>query len=127
MKQLTHAEEEVMQVIWQLGQGFVREILNELPEPKPAYNTVATVVKILEQKGFLAHEAFGKSYRYYPLVSKEAYKEATVQSVLSKYFSSSYKELLAFFVNNEDLSLQDIEALTEQLRKEKQQNPDRDE
>jgi predicted transcriptional regulator len=122
MKQLTNAEEAVMQVVWRLGQGFVREILNELPEPKPAYNTVATLVKILEQKGFVAHEAFGKSYRYYPLVSEAAYKRATVESVLKKYFSSSYKELLSFFVKNEDLSLQDIEALTEQLRQEQERN-----
>ena len=122
MKQLTNAEEAVMQVVWRLGQGFVREILNELPEPKPAYNTVATLVKILEQKEFVAHEAFGKSYRYYPLVSEETYKRATVESVLKKYFSSSYKELLSFFVKNEDLSLRDIEALTEQLRQEQERN-----
>jgi BlaI family penicillinase repressor len=122
MKQLTNAEEDVMQVIWRLGQAFVREILHELPEPKPAYNTVATLVKILEKKGFVSHEAFGKSYRYYSLVSEEAYKRATVESVLKKYFSSSYKELLSFFVKNEDLSLRDIEALTEQLRQEQERN-----
>ena len=71
MKQLTKAEEEVMQYLWKLEKAFVKEILEQMPEPKPAYNTVSTIVRILEQKGFLGFEAFGKSHRYYPLITKE--------------------------------------------------------
>lgn len=74
MKELTKAEEEIMQVLWKLKQAFVRDILEELPEPKPAYNTVSTIVRILENKGFVGHEAFGKSHQYYPLVAQDKYK-----------------------------------------------------
>ena len=82
MKELTRAEEQIMQVLWRLGRGFVKDIVDELPEPKPAYNTVSTIVRILEKKGFVSHEAFGKTHQYFPLTSKDEYKKNFLKSFI---------------------------------------------
>ena len=111
MKQLTKAEEEVMQHLWKLEKAFVKEIIAEMPEPKPAYNTVSTIVRILEQKEFVSYEAFGKSHRYYPLVSKEAYSKFTLKDMVQNYFGGSFKQLVSFFTKEEQLSVKDIEEL----------------
>lgn len=122
MKQLTKAEEEVMQVLWKLGHAFAREIRAEFPEPQPAYNTISTIIRILEQKGFVSHEAFGKSYRYYPLVSRETYKKATMKNFLQKYFGNSFQEMVSFFVQEEEMDIKEMEAILERLKKEKNKN-----
>ena len=95
MKELTKAEEQVMQVLWQIGQGFAADIIANFPEPKPAYNTMLTVVRILEKKGFVSHETFGKSNRYYPLVSKEQYSESFMQQFVRNYFDNSFKSMIS--------------------------------
>ena len=97
MKELTKAEEQVMQVLWQIKQGFAADIIANFPEPKPAYNTMLTVVRILEKKGFVSHETFGKSNRYYPLVSKEQYSESFMQQFVRNYFDNSFKSMVSFF------------------------------
>ncbi len=117
-KELTKAEEEVMQIIWQMEQVYVRDILERLPEPKPAYSTVSTVVRILESKGFVGHEVFGNTYRYYPLVEKEAYTRYYMQSVLKGYFGNSFRNLVSFFVDQGELSLREMDTLLEELKKE---------
>jgi predicted transcriptional regulator len=111
MKELTKAEEQIMQVLWKLEKAFVKEIIEELPEPKPAYNTVSTIVRILEKKEFVGHEAFGKTFRYFPLISKREYSKFYLKSFVGSYFSSSYKQMVSFFTKEESLSLQEMEEM----------------
>lgn len=113
MKELTKAEEQIMHVIWQLDKAFVKEILAELPEPKPAYNTVSTVVRILAEKGFLDFEAFGKSHRYFPLVTKSEYRKFATGKLLSGYFGGKVENLLSYFAQEKNLSLQDLQEILE--------------
>ena len=111
MKELTKAEEQVMQVLWQIKQGFAADIIANFPEPKPAYNTMLTVVRILEKKGFVSHETFGKSNRYYPMVSKEQYSESFMQQFVRNYFDNSFKSMVSFFAQNKDLSMEDLDEI----------------
>ena len=111
MKKLTKAEEQIMQVLWDLGKGFVNDMVNLLPEPKPAYNTVSTIVRILEQKGFIAHKAYGRTHEYYPLVNKEDYSREYLNNFTRNYFSSSYKALASFFAQSENLSIKELEEI----------------
>ncbi|MGD9992240.1 MAG: BlaI/MecI/CopY family transcriptional regulator [Salinivirgaceae bacterium] len=111
MKELTKAEDQIMQVLWKLEKAFVKEIIEELPEPKPAYNTVSTIVRILEKKEFVGHEAFGKTFRYFPLISKREYSKFYLKSFVGSYFSSSYKQMVSFFTKEESLSLQEMEEM----------------
>ncbi|MEI6059793.1 MAG: BlaI/MecI/CopY family transcriptional regulator [Bacteroidota bacterium] len=111
MKKLTKAEEQIMQVLWELEKGFVNDIVDILPEPKPAYNTVSTIVRILEQKGFIAHKAYGRTHEYYPLVNKEEYSREYLNNFTQNYFSNSYKALASFFANSENLSIKELEEI----------------
>ena len=111
MKELTKAEEQVMQVIWLIDKGFANEIMANFPEPKPAYNTVLTIVRILEKKGFVAHETFCKANRYYPLVSKEDYSQNFLTGFVKNYFNNSYTDLVSAFTKKENLSLNELEEL----------------
>jgi predicted transcriptional regulator len=111
MKKLTHAEEQIMQVLWELEKGFVNDIVSQLPDPKPAYNTVSTIVRILEQKGFIAHKAYGRTHEYYPLVNKEEYSREYLNNFTQNYFSNSYKALASFFANTENLSIRELEEI----------------
>jgi len=123
MKELTRAEEQIMHVLWFLNEAYVKDIIERLPEPKPAYNTVSTIVRILEKKGFVGHQAFGKTHRYYPLVAKEDYTQAFLKSFVKHYFDNSYQELVSFFAKDRDLSVAELEeiltALREEIRKQK--------
>ena len=111
MKQFTKAEEQVMQVLWDLEKGYVRDILEKLPEPKPAYNTVSTIVRILEKKGFVDYKSAGKAHEYYPLVSKKEYRRQYFKNILSNYFGNSYMALTSFFTKEENLSLDELEEI----------------
>lgn len=111
MKKLTKAEEQIMQELWELGKGFVNDIMDRLPEPKPAYNTVSTIVRILEQKGFIAHKAYGRTHEYFPLVNKEDYSREYLNNFTRNYFSNSYKALASFFANSENLSIKELEEI----------------
>ena len=108
MKELTKAEEQIMQVIWKIGHGFANEIMAAFPEPKPAYNTVLTVVRILEKKGFVGHETFCKANRYYPIVSKEEYSQNFVDSIVKRYFNNSYLDLVSAFAKKENFSIKEL-------------------
>lgn len=119
MKELTRAEEEIMQVLWKLKSAFVKGIIDELPEPKPAYNTVSTIVRILEQKGFVGHEAHGKSHKYHPLITKESYTKSFMKGFVKKYFSGSYQQMVSFFTKEDNLSLNELEQLLDELKKKK--------
>ena len=111
MKELTKGEEQVMQVIWSIGQGFANEIMAAFPEPKPAYNTVLTVIKILENKGFVKHETFCRANRYSAAISKEEYSQRYLGSVVERYFNNSYLDLVSAFAKKENFSLEELEAL----------------
>lgn len=99
IKELTPAEEKILTQLWKLERGFVKEILEELASPKPAYNTVSTIIRILEKKGFVGHEIFGGTHRYYPQISKIEYTRFTTQKLLKMYFNDSAKELMTFIIN----------------------------
>ena len=111
MKELTKSEEQVMQVIWKIGRGFANEIMTAFPEPKPAYNTVLTMVRILEKKGFVGHETFCKANRYFPLISKEEYSQNSLKVLVSNYFNGSYTELVSAFTKKENLSVEQLQEL----------------
>jgi predicted transcriptional regulator len=118
VKELTRAEEQVMQVLWQVEKGFVNEILEFFPEPKPAYNTVSTIVRILEKKGFVGHKAFGKTHQYYPLVSKKEYTRNYFRGFMDNYFGNSYKALASFLSSDKNISLKDLEEMKKMMEQE---------
>ncbi len=126
MKELTKAEEEIMQVLWKLERAFVRDILEELPEPKPAYNTVSTIVRILETKGFVGHEAFGKSHQYFPLVEQDKYKSFFLKNFMSGYFGGSFEKLVSFFAKDNNLDVQELDQLLKHVKQDLNENDERD-
>ena len=111
MKELTKAEEQIMQVLWKMEKAFVKEIIEQLPEPKPAYNTVSTIVRILQDKGFVGHEAFGKSHRYYPLVDKNTYTKKFLKNFINNYFGNSFSQMVSFFAREENIDLKELEEI----------------
>ena len=108
-KELTKAELQIMQVLWRKENAFVNEILQDLEEPRPAYNTVSTVLRVLQNKGFVAYRSFGKNYQYYPLVSKESYTNRFMNRVVDNFFSGSVKAMVSFFTKKEKMSVQEID------------------
>jgi predicted transcriptional regulator len=119
MKELTKAEEEIMHVLWKLEAAFVKDIIDQLPEPKPAYTTVSTIVRILQQKGFIGYETQGKFHKYHPLIKKDAYTRSFMKGFVKKYFSGSYQEMVSFFTKEDNLSLQELEQLLNELKNKK--------
>lgn len=115
MKQLTKAEEEVMQVLWKLEKANVASVIEQLPEPKPAYNTVSTIVRILESKGFVDHEKEGKGYLYFPLIKKAEYSNQSINKLVDNYFQGSFKSMVSFFVKKNDISLKEMEAILKEV------------
>ncbi|MEO6980678.1 MAG: BlaI/MecI/CopY family transcriptional regulator [Mucilaginibacter sp.] len=113
VKELTKAEETVMQLLWQLKEALVKDIIEQMPEPKPAYNTVSTVVRVLESKGFIDHKPHGNSHIYFPLISAAQYKKFTFDKMMSGYFSNSYKSLVSFIANDKKLDIQQLDELTQ--------------
>jgi len=115
-KELTKAEEQVMHVLWNLKQAFVKEIITELPEPKPAYNTVSTIVRILQDKGFVSHETFGKSHRYFPVISKKSYTEFATKQLVSGYFEGSFEKMVSFFIKEKKLSIGELDDVLTKIK-----------
>ncbi len=124
MKELTKAEEQIMQILWKIEKGFVNDILEGFPLPKPAYNTVSTIVRILEKKEFVSHKAYGKTHEYFPLISKEEYTKTYLKGFLNNYFSNSYQQLVSFFSNDNNLSVHELEEIRTMMEQqiEKQKN-----
>lgn len=117
MIELTKAEEQVIQVMWEQGKTTVKNIIEDLPEPKPAYNTVSTIVRILEKKGFVDHEPQGKGYVYFTLISKEEYTKKFLRKFVSNYFDGSFKNLVSFFVKENKMDLSDVEEMMKEIKK----------
>ena len=119
MRELTKAEEQVMQVLWTLEEGFVKELLPHFPDPKPAYNTVSTIIRILEKKGFVSHRSYGKSHQYYPLISREEYRNSQFSGLMKTYFNNSMKQVLSHFSRSGNMNLKEMDeiiALMEELK-----------
>lgn len=111
MNKLTAKEEEIMQVLWKLGQAFVKDILELLPEPKPHYNTVSTAIRKLEVKGLVGHDAFGPTHRYFPILSKEQYLEEVMAGTVENYFDNSFKEIVTYFAEKEKITLEELKDI----------------
>jgi len=124
METLTKKEEQIMQILWKVKKGFVNDIIDELPEPKPPYNTISSIVRILEGKGFVDYKAYGKSHQYFPIITKAAYRKFAFKQMISSYFDGSYEKVVSFMVSDEDSELSEKETkelnkLTEALKKKK--------
>jgi BlaI family penicillinase repressor len=119
MKHLTNREEEIMDLFWQKESLFVKDIIDELPEPKPHYNTISTIVRGLEEKGFVGHEQFGNTYRYFAIISREEFSKNTIKNLVSKYFDQSYSSVVSMFVREEKISVEEIKALIRQVEENK--------
>lgn len=119
MQKLAKREEQIMQAVWTLEKAFIKEIILELPEPKPHYNSVATIVKILEEKGFLAHDTIGNIYQYYPAVSKEDYQRQHMSDIVSQYFDNSYPRMLAFFAKEQNISDEELNEIVDIIKANK--------
>lgn len=116
--QLTKAEEQVMQMLWEMGEGIVKDIRDRFNEPKPARNTVSTVLRILEKKGFVGHKAYGNVHVYHPLVSKGEYSKSQLFGLMEGYFNNSFPAMASFFAREKDLSIKELEELLDDTRKE---------
>ena len=119
MNKLTTREEEYMQVLWKLEKAFIKEIIEHLPDPKPHYNTVATILKILREKGVVDHEKFGNTYRFFPKIEKEAYQNRALKEVVSGYFDNSYLNLVTYFAKEEKISTEELESIIQLIKKGK--------
>lgn len=123
MKKLTTAEEEVMHILWDLGKGFVKDVIDHMPDPKPPYNTVSTVIRVLERKEFISHRQYGNTYEYYPAVSKDDYAKVHFKGFLSDYFNNSFPKMAAFFARENNLTMKELEEIMrlteEELKKSK--------
>jgi BlaI family penicillinase repressor len=119
MQKLAKREEQIMQACWHLGKAFIKEIIAELPDPKPHYNSVATMVRILEEKGFLGHETLGNTFQYYPVVSKEQYQIHAFDDIVKQYFNNSYPRMLAYFAKKQKISREEINEILELIQSQK--------
>lgn len=119
MKTLTRAEEQVMQAVWKIKEGFIRDVREAMPPPKPHQNTVSTILKILVDKEFIGIKVYGRQHHYYPLVSKDAYSKSSIKSLVKGYFGGSFSEAVSFMVKENTLSLEELETLLAQLKKVK--------
>ncbi len=120
MEKLTNKEEEIMHILWKLQKGFINDILAEMPEPKPHYNTLSTLVRILEEKGVVAYKAYGKSHQYYPVVTMEAYRSMFMEETMQKYFDNSFSNLVNFFVKDKQVSQKELNEILSIIEKNKQ-------
>ena len=122
MQKLTNKEEEIMHILWKLKKAFVKEVQAEITEDQPHYNTLSTIVRNLEEKGFVAHNAFGNTHQYYPIINLEAYSKKYMKTAIDNYFNSSYKNMVSFFAKEEKISaaeLREILAMIENPKEDK--------
>ena len=119
MKHLTNREEEIMEIFWKDGAMFVKDVIEQLSNPIPHYNTISTIVRGLEDKGFLDHEQFGNTYRYFPIISRGEFSKDSLKNIVSKYFDTSYASVVSMFVQEKDISIEEIQKLIEQVKSSK--------
>jgi BlaI family transcriptional regulator, penicillinase repressor len=117
-RDLTKAEEQIMQLLWELEKGFVKDIIERMPEPKPAYNTVSTIIRILEQKGFVDHTAYGKTHEYFPVISRTEYTRSFMKNFVRNYFKGSFQEMVSFFAREDNLSVAELDELMKEVKRD---------
>lgn len=118
MKELTKAEEQVMQLLWKRDKAFVKDLMEDMQDPKPAYNTVSTIVRILEKKGFIGHNAYGKTHQYFPLISRKEYTRTFMKNFMKNYFSGSFQEMVSFFAKEDNMSLSELNEMMEDVKRD---------
>ncbi len=118
MNELTRAEEQIMKILWEIEKGFVKDILSHFPEPRPAYNTVSTIIRILQDKGFVSHKAYGRTHEYYPLITREEYTKSRMTSLVNDYFSNSFEKMVSFFAREKKISLKEMEDIMKLMEEE---------
>jgi len=118
MKKLTRKEEEVMKILWKLEKAFVKDIVEEYDDPKPHYNTISSLVRLLQDKGIIGFTQYGNTYEYFPLMTKEEYRKTFMKQVVSDYFDNSYKSVVAFFVKEKGLSPAELEELIKLIKEQ---------
>jgi predicted transcriptional regulator len=118
MKEITKAQEEILKALWEISDGAVSDVLEVLPDPKPAYNTVATVIKVLEKKGYLSHKTYGKTNVYYPVVSKKEYAQFVLKDTVKSFFNGSLNQMVSNFVKGKNVSVKELEELKQMLEQE---------
>ena len=116
--QLTRAEEQVMQILWELGEGLVKDVREKFNDPKPARNTISTVIRILEKKGFVGHKVYSNVHLYYPVISRESYSKTQLFGLMENYFNNSFTAMASFFAKEKDLTIGELDELLENTRNE---------
>ena len=111
MEKLTNKEEEILHILWQLKKGFVKDVVSKLPNPKPHYNTISTIIRKMEDKGYIKYIAYGKTHEYYPVVTKEEYRKKYMNNTITNYFENSYKNAVSFFAREEKISIKELKEI----------------
>ncbi|MFD2725660.1 BlaI/MecI/CopY family transcriptional regulator [Hyunsoonleella rubra] len=119
MEKLTNKEEEIMQILWKLENAFVKDVLAEIKTDKPHYNTLSTIIRNLEEKGYVSHNAYGKTHQYYPVVKKEDYRKRFMNNAIHNYFNNSYKNVVSFFAKEEKISVEELKEIIDLIEKKK--------
>ena len=120
MNKLTRKEEELMKILWKVKEGFVKDMVEFYPDPKPHYNTVSSLVRLLEEKGFVGHKAYGNTHQYYPIISKQEYRKSFIKDVVKDYFDNSYKQTVSLFIEEQNLSKDDLDELISLIQSKKE-------
>ncbi|MBN2481132.1 MAG: BlaI/MecI/CopY family transcriptional regulator [Bacteroidales bacterium] len=120
MNKLTRKEEELMQILWDIKKGFVKDILDRYPDPKPHYNTVSSIVRLLQDKGFIGHKEYGNTHEYYPKVAREEYRKHFIKYVIRDYFDGSYRNVVTYFVEEEKIKPEDLDEIIKMIRNKRQ-------
>ncbi len=115
IRELTKAEDQIMQILWQLKTAFVKDVIEKLPSPKPAYNTVSTIIRILEKKGFVSFKAYGKTHEYFPIIEKDEYSNYYLKSFVNRYFKGSFQDLVSFFAKENKLNITEMEEMIKRV------------
>lgn len=115
IRELTKGEDQIMQILWNLKTAFVKDIISKLPSPKPAYNTVSTIVRILEKKGFVGFKAYGKTHEYFPLIAKDEYSNYYLKSFVNRYFKGSFEDLVSFFAKENKMNITEMEEMIKRV------------
>lgn len=119
MKKLTRKEEDAMKILWKAKRGFVKDLIEFHPEPKPHYNTFSTIIRVLESKGFVGHKAFGKNHQYFPQVTKQEYRKSFMKGVVKDYFGSSYTNVVEFFIEEGRIDIKELKSIVKAAEKGK--------
>lgn len=121
MQKLTHKEEKIMHILWKLNNAFVKDVLAQISEDPPHYNTLSTIIRNLEEKGYVSYTAYGKTHQYYPIISKEAYKKRFMSTAIENYFNNSYKNMVSFFAKEEKISVDELKEIIALIETEQTQ------